>query len=146
MTAEEAYEADSTFRLLVDSWITDEHCPPPLLDRCMELDMPDAMVDCVRWAMGVFGRRSFKASGREKKGTCGVMPSGGGGDSTPWYWYSRWPDEDTDVNAAHGWDFKRIGYYLPVENVGEVSYINCKFPSALDAILWLLNNWKVHES
>ena len=122
--AHTAYESDLTFRLLVDEWVRERRCPLVLVDRCLELNLPD-QADCARWAAaGADGWCGRDAAGKEI--ACGPYPIK---HRTVFYFV-------TDDVTATG------AYCLPLARVGRrVSHATEKFPTALDAILWLLDSW-----
>lgn len=136
MTAKEAYEADPTFRALVDTWAAERRCPLVLKDRCLELDMADTAAACAEWAATEPNRKPPSPRAREKKSPCGPFPTL---CDAGWYWQHQLgspsaadvPKENVPHSTLRNKDRKIPAY----------KYRQHKTP--LDAILWLLDNWRV---
>jgi hypothetical protein len=118
------YETDLTFRLLIDEWVRERRCPLVLVDRCLELNLPN-QAECARWAAAQAERWCGRGANR-KEILCGTYPCKHKKD---FYFVTD------DIN-------KTSAYALPLARTGRrVSYVTNKFPTALDAILWLLDTW-----
>lgn len=133
MTAREAYDTDAVFRALVNEWVDERRCPLPLVDRCLDFDMP-AAAECARWAATEPEREIFGGGGQR----CGPYPtpdSAAGKRYKPhWYWILV--AEDAPVYTADD---------VP----GQPHLFGSDFtnlPTALDAILWLLDNFRPAEA
>lgn len=123
-TASLAYEIDPTFRGLVDVWVRERRCPLPLVDLCLELDLPNA-AECARWAATEPDRPTY------------LVPELLTG-AYPWVL--------SDGRAK--WTFERQPSHSHRIPDGCVSFKDGA-PSAMfcdgvvTAILWLLDNWIV---
>ncbi len=131
MTAVEAYECDHAFAGMIDAWVADRRCGMPLADRCTELDMP-AAAECCLWCATVPNRRVTGSPEAH-----GAFPSDGAG-MFRWYWFSE--NSRTDDSE---WNLRTRAYYLPTGKTLETNYSRNSFETARDAILWLLDNWRV---
>lgn len=131
MTPAQAYECDGTFRMLVDTWSAERRCPLPLVDRCLELEMPAAAA-AARWAAtesDLYPAEPINVRGGEKLGPCGPYPAMNfGNGKKPWCW--------REASAPP----RLSAFDVPKANAPDLGADS--FDSPLSAILWLLANWK----
>ena len=119
MTCVELYKTDAIFAAGINTWVAERRCPFGLSDYLEELGL-SAAADCARWA-SVHKDRKVNFDSKEMSG---VYP--GTGDEQ----YHRWACLNAD-------EFCRD---VPPKHI-----VQClkKADSDTDAILWLLDNWKV---
>lgn len=118
------YASDATFRALIDEWVRVRRCPLILVDRCYELDLPN-QADCARWAAA----QPDKWCGTDEHGKeiqCGTYPCK---HQKNFYLVT----DNINATSAYGVPLARMGR--------EVSYATERFKSALNGVLWLLDNW-----
>ena len=131
MTARELYDCDTTFRLLVDEWVRERRCPLPLVDRCLDFDL-ESQSDCARWAATAEPLKGWGVSPdtlEQRKDTLELVPPYPRltTDATrQWYWMSVGPSQK-----------REYFHHVPAE----FRDVCPTFKIALDAILWLLDNW-----
>lgn len=119
------YHSDIDFKQLVDIWVGERRCDLRLVDRCIELGQ-DVMAECARWAATERERPVFLPVFDEIRTSCGPYPSMAGDGH--WYW-------STSTKVFSGYANE-----APLNMYEQPSHL-----SALDSILWLLDNWKLAE-
>ena len=136
MTAREAYDSDPTFRALVDVWVARRRCPLVLADRCLELDLPAAAA-CAAWAAAAPDRKPPMPKRGEKKSACGPFPTLCDGG---WYWRHQRLSSAADVPN------RNVPYaVLRNRDPKNSTYKYRQHATPLDAVLWLLDNWRIPE-
>ena len=122
-TARAMYDADLTFRLLIDEWVKKKRCPLVLVDRCLELNL-NTQAECARWAAA----QPDRWCGENSSGAinCGTFPA----RHNRYYYFVT---DDVNPTSAYSLPRARTG--------GQISYATNKFKSALSANLWLLDSW-----
>jgi hypothetical protein len=127
MTAGEAYDCDLDFRMLVDAWVEERRCPLALVDRALELGM-ESQAECARWAATEPERNGGSEFKRKKSPP---YPT----EAAKWYWFSM----PRNGIGDECWNIPRENFRK------EVHYNTNQFDSPLDAILWLLDNWRTGQ-
>ncbi len=130
LTARAAYDCDGDVKALVDVWVSERRCPLVLVDRLLELGLPTA-AECARWAATEPEQKSYGATLRNDEHPYPCQRQEG----TPWYWF--------DANPYRMQESRRRQWCNEVFAWQVKGTKDITFASALDAILWLLGNWKL---
>ena len=131
ITCADLYRSDPTFRSLIDLWGAGRRCPLVTVDLLLEYGL-EAAADCCRWAATEPERPVFWTTFTEFGPP---YPTTTINDKSVYVWCLR---QRTGLNFADD---------IPVGNVPDAARTDkTRCRSAVEAILWLLDNWQPKES
>lgn len=126
--AKTLYEVSADFRAMIGVWVDERRCPLPLVDYLLELGL-ESQAECARWCATEKERADY-VGGRFRLNGPYPKPDING----QWYWFTL-----LEGPLSHAAD-------VPLSKTG------CRFvgdaqrhAKAENAILWLMDNWKVQE-
>lgn len=127
MTCKELYVTSPEFRSMIKTWVYRRQCPLPMSDFLRELGM-EAAADAALWAATTPKRARHQ-------GMDVSFPYPGEGDSLTHRWFrnpfKRLAERHPELDRSHHVPFKNLRDDLK------------RSASITEAILWLLDNWKV---
>lgn len=128
-TAAELYAVSSDFRSLLSLWEAERHCPVPLVDFLLEHGL-EGPAECCRWAS-----KQNRVGYWRGHVSAGIYPCFNEW-TRMWYWLVN----DKQWGAAYDIDVQFLrGPVATNSNEDQVGTV-------IDALLWLLDRWKIPES
>lgn len=130
-TAKELVEYNSDFLALLRCWERDRRCPLPMVDLLLEYELK-SQAEAARWAATEKDKRQ-NDNGR----VYGPSPCKFGG---VYYWVTEYQVDKDDPYGA----WPESCYTIPKDNFERVvHYGTNKFYQQVDALVWLLDNWRI---